>query len=110
MKITRWGAGANHGSRSIDIDKPRFSWNKKEKVVELRKSNIKDFTSGSKHDYVFQITLAEIREILKIIGDEPANSCSDEIAKELSGCLREIIRIEKCCIGNVGAIDNEEKA
>jgi hypothetical protein len=110
MKITRRGSGADHGPSSIEIDKPKFSWNEKEKVVEIRQTGIRDFTSGSTHNYVFQISLNEIKELVKIVGDKPANNCAEEISEIFSVCLREVIRIEKCCIGEVGAFKDEPGA
>jgi hypothetical protein len=109
MKITRRGSGAYHGARSIEIDKPEFSWNEMEKVVEIRQIGIRDFTSGSTHNYVFQITLSEIKELVKVVGDKPTNTCAKEISEIFSVCLREVIRIEKCCIGEVGAFKDESK-
>lgn len=110
MKITRRGAGADHGPKSIEIDKPKFSWHEREKVVEIRQTGVRDFTSGSTHNYVFQISLNEIKELVKIVGDKPANTCAEEISEIFSGCLREIIRIEKCCIGDVGVLKNKPGA
>jgi len=110
VKIKRWGSGADHGTRSIEIDRPIFSWNEKEKVVEIQQSGIGDFTSGSTHNYVFQISLNEVKELVKVVGDKPTNTCAEEISEIFSVCLREVIRIEKCCIGEVGALNDAYKA
>jgi len=110
MKISRRGSSADYGANSIEIDKPRFSWNEKEKSVEIRQTGIKDFTSGSTHNYVFQVSLNEIKELVKIVGDKPANTCAEDISEIFSPCLREIIRIEKCCIGEVGSLKSEPEA
>ncbi|MGZ0018617.1 hypothetical protein [Nitrosomonas sp. wSCUT-2] len=109
MKITRRGSGSDHGAKSIEIDKPRFSWNEREKMVEIRQTGIKDFTSGSTHNYIFQVSLNEIKELVKIVGDKPANTCFEEISEIFSPCLREIIRIERCCIGEVGSLKDESE-
>lgn len=107
MKITRWGSSANHGANSIEIHNPKISWNETEKTVEIRQWGVKDFTSGSTHDYVFHISLNEVKELVKIVGDKPVNSCAREISEIFSSCLREVIRIEKCCVGQVGALKDE---
>lgn len=102
MKISRRGSSADHGSRSIRINKPTIKWNKKLGVVQFRQSRIGDFATDSTHDYTIEISLSEISKIIEIVGGELVNEVPDTISEEFSPCLRELIRIKKACIGNVG--------
>lgn len=102
MKISRRGSSANHGSRSIALSDPVIRWNKKLGVVQFRQSRIGDFATDATHDYTIDIALSEIREMIKVIGGQPVNEFPDTISDEFSSCLRELIRIQKACIGVVG--------
>jgi len=108
MKISRRGSSADHGSRSINLGKPTIKWNKKLEVVQIRQSRVGDFATDSAHDYTIDIALSEIRRIIEVIGDEPVNENPDTISEELSPCLRELIRLQKACVGPIGMSHEDE--
>ena len=101
MKISRKGSRSDHGLRSINIDKPDISWNSKEEVIQFQQYGIGNFTGYEHHDYIIKIPLSEIKKIIEIIGEEPVNEIPDTISRAFSPCLRQIIRIEKTCIGKI---------
>ncbi len=101
MKISRRGSSADRGIREIELDKPRVTWNKDNKSVQFYQTRIPDFVTDSRHDYTISISLSEIAKILKLIGNDIVSQEYESISKELSPCLREIIRIEKTCIGDI---------
>ena len=103
MKITRRGSSADHGPRSINLGNPTIKWNRKHGVVQILKSRIRDFATDSTHNYTIEISLSEIRKIIEVIGAEPVDEIPDTISEELSPCLREIIRLQKACIGSIGS-------
>lgn len=107
MKITRRGSRADFGEYSIEFNDLRLSWKSREELVEMRQYSIQDFTSGSKHDYVLQISLSEVAEIVKIIGDKVVNENADLVSNIFSSNLRELIRIQKACIGKIGDIKGD---
>ena len=108
MKISRVGSSANHGRSFISIKEPKISWNKSEDLIQIRASCISDFSTDSRHDYTLDIGLDEIASILKLLGDRLPNEVPEVLASNFSPVLREIIRLEKVCIGSVAKNSPEE--
>lgn len=104
MFIRRKGHGADHGPSWVSLTKSHFSWDKDKNVINITESGVGDFSTSSKHDYTIEMNLSEVQQILKLLGDKPVNNSPEAIVEELSPCLREIIRLEKVCIGEVGFV------
>lgn len=105
MKIIRRGSRADFGESSIVLNDLRISWRAEEELVEMRQHSVQDFTSVSKHDYVLKLSLSEVAEIIKIVGDKVVNENTDLVADRFSKYLRELIRIQKACIGKIGDLE-----
>ncbi len=101
MKISRKGSSADHGTKYIELNDARITWNNEHHILQFRKQRIKDFVSDATHDYTVDISLSEIRTMLKVIGDKPVSEVPDILSNELSPCLREIIRIQQACVGKI---------
>jgi len=102
MKISRVGSSANHGRSQINLKDPRISWNKTENAIELRSTYVGDFSTDSRHDYTVQIDLELIANMVRLLGDKLPNEIPEMLSTKLSPVLREIIRLQKTCIGSIG--------
>ena len=101
MEISRIGSSRIRGRYDINIKLSTIEWNSEEEVIEINDKCVEDFSTDSHHDYTIKISLSEMSKIIQKLGDEVADNNPDIIAKELSTCLREIIRLEKACIGEI---------
>ena len=117
MKITRKGSGANHSFRPLEFKNPKLSSNSKNKVIEIRSFSIPDFASETTHNYMLQMSLSEVNELRRIMGDERVSSysnefrqimgdervspCSDDIVTEFADCLKALMIVEKFCNGTI---------
>lgn len=106
MKISRVGSLANHGRSQINLKDPKVSWNKTENSIDLRSTYVSDFSTESKHDYTVQIDLELIASMIRLLGDKLPNEIPEILSTKLSPVLREIIRLQKTCIGS---IEEDEK-
>ncbi|MCK4981545.1 MAG: hypothetical protein KAS17_01410 [Victivallaceae bacterium] len=106
IEISRFGSNRIQGQSKINIELSGIEWNYEENVIEIKDSLVSDLSTDSHHNYTIKISLSEISKIIQKLGDEVADNNPNIFAKELSTCLREIIRLEKVCIGEIG-VSNE---
>jgi len=109
MKIKRIGSSSNRGYSSVELDKPTIRWDKIEKTIDVYQGSRKNFSGTSRHDYTVKISLSELSDLIAVIGGDSLVDISDEVALHLSPKLRELIRIQKACIGEVMSSGNELK-
>jgi len=69
MKIDRHGSGAFHGVSSIEFQAPKFKWNNDNMSAQIIQNRVKDFTGGSRHDYVVSLSLNEISQLIRATAD-----------------------------------------
>jgi len=110
MKIQRRGSAADHGPSSVELKKPMISWDSKNACIKFRENSIPDFLTTSQHDYEVSISLAELENILSIIGQKPVNDSPEIISSALSPSLRPLLRIVSICIGKVGVLGGDSES
>jgi hypothetical protein len=87
MKITRQGAGANHGLSSITLRNPKISWREEQKIIEIDKGNVKDFNNEAHHNYIISFSLDEAGSIIQAL-----SSAADKNPELLSKMHPQILK------------------
>ncbi len=105
MKITRRGSSANHGDSEIELENYEIKYGNS--TIHLQKSRIKDFNTDSTHDYTISLSMEELSNLIKFLGDKIPNKDPESISSAFSPCLREIIRIHNTCVGQVGVMEKK---
>jgi len=100
MKISRRGFRADHGTRSILLEDSIVTWDKNNEVIVLKKSQVRDFSIQSEHDYEVEISLSEMKEMISVIGEKPVNESPEKISEAFSPVLRQLIRLVNTCVGS----------
>ena len=98
MNISRRGHGADHGSRSVELNEPRFDWDKETKSVKATVWGVGDFATNATHDYVTRTPLPELGQMLDVLSTEALEQDPAAIAVALGPHLRSLIRIASVCI------------
>lgn len=97
MKITRVGAKAYNGPRTIFMNDIVLEYEKATKEIIIRACDIKDFTTKSHHNYKISLSLSELGKILESVSEESKNS-SEDLSKELGPYMLHLIRIINACV------------
>jgi hypothetical protein len=98
VRITRRGHGADHGPSTLDLPQPTIRWEPENQCISFAKSGITDFSGNARHDYVVQLSLPELAEILGAVGTAPVEDCPETLSSALSPSLRALIRIVGVCV------------
>jgi hypothetical protein len=103
MKISRRGTFSNRGYSHIKFDEKNtgYSWVAKEKHIEVTCSAIADFCTESQHDYIVNIPVNEIFEIVRVLGSKAVSDNPEYIGSEFRDVLVELMRIQHACIGKI---------
>ncbi len=105
MKISRRGASADYGESSIELLGPEISWDKSKSRLIIKKRNVKDFSSKSKHSYTIGIDATELVDIIRVMSEAAAAS-PDDYEKQFEQSLKPLIRL----IAVIGGLKPENAA
>ena len=64
MKISRTGATADHGARSVNLPFPKVAWNNPDRTLRVHHAAAKDFTTSVNHRYEIEISESEFSTVL----------------------------------------------
>jgi hypothetical protein len=101
MKISRRGASADFGESRIQFSAPAFSWNLENSCITIKQSRVKDFSTGSRHNYTVCLSLMELQDLLQVISDA-AISNPVFFEKNLESSLKHLLRVQAVIAGVVG--------
>lgn len=101
MKISRRGASADFGESSIEFKSPTFAWNDSASCLTAKQSRVKDFSTGSRHNYTVSLSVAEINGLLQALSDAAVSDPS-AFGKALEPSLRSLLRLQAVAAGVVG--------
>ena len=77
MKISRIGAAADHGTRSVNLPDPKYTWTAIDNSLKIRHGKARDFSTTANHSYVIAITETEIIQILSTLAAAGMNVDAD---------------------------------
>ena len=69
MKISRNGATADHGTRSVNLPEPKFSWNSTDKTVHIKHTAAADFATSANHRYDVMLSPSDLKQLLTVLAD-----------------------------------------
>ena len=98
MNISRHGASAYYGHSSITLNEPSFFWNESHKVIEIKKSRVKDFNTESRHNYTIALSLEEIAKVLQAVAGA-ANKSPDLLYAMNPQVLKSLLQIQAAIVG-----------
>lgn len=101
MKISRRGASADFGESRIQFNAPAFSWNPENSCVAIKQSRVKDFSTGSRHNYTVCLSLMELQSLLQVVSNA-AISNPVFFEKNLEPSLKYLLRLQAVIAGVVG--------
>ncbi len=94
MLITRHGERANHGTKSVTLDRIKVKWNAPGKVFQVTSPNSAyDFSTYAKHLYNVKLSLDEVALLLKELGDNASAVPIDELEAAITPILPSLIRL-----------------
>ena len=94
MKITRRGASADHGLKSIEIKKPKFRWNPNTKTFDISSTSpVLDFSTSARHNYTIKIPLEELAKLINAAGQECKSIDSDEFVDSFAPVMPSLYRM-----------------
>ncbi len=92
MQITRWGSAADHGPKEVQIQPRWVAWSPSSKTIEIAAFQVKDFTTSANHDWLIQMSLAEIQNLIdaaaSAVGGNDSNAVQIAMAPALTSLLR----------------------
>lgn len=98
MKISRSGTSADHGVSSIELNTPAFTWRKSDSRLAIKQLNVKDFSTGSHHDYTIFLSLPELVSLFQCLS-EAIQTEPVVFEKGLESSLKALIRIQAAVAG-----------
>lgn len=98
MEISRRGASANHGQSEIFLPDASFSWNEKQKTIEISKRSIKDFNTDSKHNYTVSLSVDEASKIINVLAAHIANH-PDICSSMTPLIIKSLLKIQYAIVG-----------
>jgi hypothetical protein len=94
MQISRHGERANHGVKSVTLDKIRVKWSAPSKEFQVTSpKSAYDFSTYAKHMYNVKLSLEETALLLKELGDNAASVPIDELEAAITPILPSLIRL-----------------
>lgn len=98
MDISRRGSSADHGPSSINLKDPSVSWNEINKVVEIKKGRVKDFSGKSHHNYKVSLSLDDVANIIHAVASA-ANTNPELLAEMQEQTLKSLLQIQAAIVG-----------
>ena len=81
MEISRIGAAANHGSRSVRINELQFAWQIGSATMQAKSAkSVGDFATESRHRYTIRMSLEEVGLLLESLAKDCAE-IEDEVLR-----------------------------
>jgi hypothetical protein len=98
MKISRRGASADHGESSVELKTPSFVWQKFDSSLAIKRANVKDFSSKSRHDYKITFGFSELVNLINTLSEA---AIAEPMAMErgLEPSLKALIRLQTVVAG-----------
>jgi hypothetical protein len=94
MKISRRGASANHGVRSVELKKLKYEWNEATETFDIVSgTSSTDFNTLAHHKYKLKLTLPEVASFVKALGMQCKKIDADEFVEAFGETTSEVFRI-----------------
>jgi len=94
MKISRTGASANHGTRSIELKRIKFRLNARTQSLEVSSpSATSDFSTDARHKYNVSMDFQEIAQMLQVLGDDSGGTFSGDFADAMAESVPSMVRL-----------------
>ena len=94
MFVSRHGAFANHGLRSIELKDLTMKWDGAQREVKLTCPDaVYDFATDATHRYHVRFSLEELAQLVQTIGDECKNMSPEEFENAFAPIVPSIVRM-----------------
>jgi len=67
MNIKRYGASAYHGISQVNLPCPVITWDVALQGLKVTKSNVKDFSTEARHNYIVEFPVEDICMLLNVL-------------------------------------------
>lgn len=98
MKITRWGAAADHGRTGFDFDASKAHWSPKEKLLSVGGKANSVFSGKSRHNYEVSFSATDIGALVSALDSAPPED-RPGIATAMAPHLRALVRLAAIASG-----------
>lgn len=94
MRISRRGASADHGWRSVELKKLKFRWNPTNEAFEiLSGAPASDFATHARHNYTLKLSLGELAQMVRALGAECRGIESEEFVEKFAPAVPALVRV-----------------
>jgi len=98
MEIKRHGASAYYGLSEINLYHPTITWNTTLKGLKICKSNVKDFSTDSRHDYAVEFPIEDVCNLLGVLAKESSENPA-EFEQYLESSLKSLSMLHAVASG-----------
>jgi hypothetical protein len=94
MRITRRGAGADHGLKYVELKKLKFKWNPNSETFDISAgAPASDFSTSARHNYTLKLGLSEVGQLISALGAECRSIDSDDFVEHFAASVPALVRM-----------------